>query len=212
MSPRKPTDKVYWGAGIGLAIVALLIVYPPFHVRRIDAPGDVATPPAFDAPRAAADFWRKHIARAGEGAVDLADLAAILAAGGGEKLGRRTSVGSEPVFVVKGSGRVVATDPRSVRLAIEGSEAQVSLRVGPVFGNVLRDAFESAEVAALSSFDANALSGEINKIAETTIQPRLVAVAKTGQRLSFVGGAQRRDTRDGGMAFVVVPVAVEVVP
>lgn len=197
--------------GLALAAIGLLIVFPPFHLRPIGQARDTAQPPKFDPRSGASAFWSAHITDAGAHAIEAKVLAQALAAGDADGLGRRSSVGGEPFFLVKGTGMVAGVESRAVRLEIEGTKADVLLRVGPLFGNALRDAVESSEVAALSSFDANALSAELNKIAETTIQPQLMAAAKAGNVIAFVGVAQRREVPGDRFSIVVTPVQVRVV-
>lgn len=206
----RPTSRKWVTIGIALGIAGALVAFPPFHVRAIDKPREGAQVGKFDAPSGAAVFWSAHITRSAEQARDLVEVATRLAAGEGESLGRRSSVGGEPFFVVKGAGTVTAVEPRAVRLKVEGTDAEVLLRTGPLFGNVLRDAFESSEVAALSSFDANALSAELNKIAETKVQPLVLERAKPGAKLQFVGATQRRETPDGHVSMIIIPVSLEI--
>jgi predicted lipoprotein len=194
-----------------LAVAGILAVFPPFHIRPIDQARDAGAAAAFDPASGAAGFWSAHVEGASERALQVADLAAKLSARETDNLGRRSSVGGEPFFVVRGEGRVVSVEPRAVRVEVEGTDAEVLLRVGPLFGNVLRDSFESAEVSALSSFDANALGGELNKIAEREVQPAVVAAAQSGNVVSFVGVTQRRETADGHVSIVIIPLSIQVV-
>jgi hypothetical protein len=209
MSGPAVTSRKYWNTGIALAVAGLLVAFPPFHVRPIAQARAGTEATKFDPASGAAVFWAAHIERAAESAHDVATVAARLANGDAADLGRRSSVGGQPFFVVKGSGTVSSVESRAVFLKVEGTNAEIQLRTGPLFGNVLRDGFESTEVAALSSFDANALSAELNKIAESRVQPTVVELAKPGQKISFVGATQRREAPDGHVSLVIIPVSVE---
>jgi predicted lipoprotein len=167
--------------------------------------------PAFDATASAAAFWRKHIDNAATDAIRIEQLVTQLRedAEGAGKLGRRAGMGANPVYVVRGIGRVTKVDASAISVDIGMDEAEVIIRHGPIFGNALRDAFDSAEVSALNSFEANALSSELNRLAEDRVQPQASQLAKPGARLQFVGCAQRRAARDGGDTFVVVATHVE---
>lgn len=205
----QPTSKILWLAGIALGVAGMLLAFPPVHIRPMQEVGLKAQAAGFDPASGAAAFWSTHITRAAEHAHEIVELAAKLKAGDAGIPGRRSSVGGEPVFVVKGTGTVVAVEPRAVRVNVSGTHAEVLLRTGPLFGNLLRDAFESPEVATLSSFDANALAAELNKIAEEQVQPRVVESAMPGSVLSFVGATQPKTTPEGHLSIVVIPIDVE---
>ena len=193
-------------------IAAVLLAFPPFKIRNL-----AARPPASDAQRdfdAAANarkFWDARLSNAASVAHEVKELAAILnhEPGADARLGRRAGLGAEPVFIVLGTGSVIRSDARCVWLEVGDSTIEVVLRTTPLFGSCLRDAFESAEVASLSSFQAKALSSELNKIAEARVQPDLASMAEPHRQVSFVGCAQRRVLEDGRQSFIVVATSVE---
>jgi hypothetical protein len=197
------------------ALVALFAVFPPFHVRKsggsLPAAGQAA---AFDAVAAARQFWQVHIDDAAAKALSLDELFRRLSADPAEagNLGRAAGVGANPVFVVRGSGKVIRVETGAVWLDAGIPGVEVALKTGPLFGNVLRDAFNSPETAALSSFNANALSAELNRLAEEHVHPPLIALAKVGAHLEFLGCAQRKPQKDGRDSLIVTATRVGPAP
>jgi predicted lipoprotein len=209
-----------------LAWLALLVVvgsvFPPFHVRRIDASpgqrladgqglsGGASTPAtaAFDARQTAATYWHDQLVPAASRATDAATLAALLAhdpAAAVSHYGRRAGLGGNAWYFVRGSGRVSAINRQGVRLMIAGnSKLAVLLPIGPIFGNALRDATGLLDAKNFSSFDFNALS------AETEVQPGLQRAA-VGQRVRFLGCAEAV-VEDGRPLLRLVPISIEYPP
>jgi predicted lipoprotein len=193
-----------------MALALLWVVAPPFHVRRTDTPVVSASPPthaALDVPAYADKFWSEKLLPAGGRAVDAQILLKALqrdAEAAARQYGRRTGLGGSAFYLVRGEGRVASIDRKGVRLELSAGGGTVLLMTGPLFGNALRDATGLNDIGKFSSFEFNALSAELNRIAETRVQPVLLAHAQSGARLRFTGGAEYSDTGE----FKIIPIEV----
>lgn len=197
-----------------LAAGLLLILFPPFHVRVVTTDGNLPeASTGFDAGAAARQMWEQGIPAASARAVDANELAAALAAdpGAAARFGQRTGLGGKFYFFVRGTGRVSNIDSAGVHLKIEVPHAEVLLKTGPVFGNAMRDAPGLFDINAHSSFDANALSTELNRIAETRVQPGLLAIASPGKKVQFTGCGEASEV-NGQVLLKLIAITVEAMP
>ena len=140
-----------WLAGIGLALLVLLILKPPFVIRplpRPAAPGETATPVADPAAAFVEPIWTSKVLPAIEAkAQDLATILPEIKAdpqAAGEKYGRHEATNPYS-YVVKGTGKVAEVRTQSqagtVLLDLAGLGEKVALQVGPVVrGTAVRDA------------------------------------------------------------------------
>jgi hypothetical protein len=176
-------------------------------VRRI-----AVTPlAAFDARRYAQAFWNDRLLPAADRATDVAVLTAALGRdsdAAAAQYGRRAGLGGNALFLVRGTGRIDAIDRQGLRISVDRrGNSSVLIPVGPIFGNVLRDGSGLLDAKDFSSFDFNALSGELNAIAETVAQSA-VQRAAVGGTLSFAGGAEATSA-SGRSQLTVVPISIE---
>jgi len=201
-------------------IVAIWAIAPPFHVRRLathpsssNVPA-AATRTAFDAHGYAQAFWNERLLPAASHATPLQMLVAALAkdpASAALQYGRRVGLGGKALYFVRGEGRVSSIDRKGIGISIKDQgNVSVVLVTGPIFGNVLRDATGLLDLGNFSSFDFNSLSTELNRLAESTAQPRLQQVT-TGARLQFLGCADT-DSTGGKLLMRIVPVSVDNAP
>jgi predicted lipoprotein len=215
---RHPSLRRFLQALIWLAIVIVVgLVFPPFHVHRLGSTAGLSSgnsarlPAALDVRKYAEDFWKDRLAPAGSQATEAGIVAAALASDpelAASKYGRRSGLGGNALYFIRGTGRVRSVDRKGVWLALEGQDQNpVLLPIGPLFGNALRDATGLLNVQDFSSFDFNALSTELNRIAETRIQPDLKR-AVVGKQLRFVGCAEATD-ESGKLQLKVVPISIE---
>lgn len=223
--PRPDTGR--WRSRLGAlsAVVALLVVFPPFHVRRVPS-ADPSVPAgraadarpetgaALDLKQIAEAFWREQLQPAASQAPDVATLAREIAAdpvAASSRYGRRTGLGGTVYYFVRGKGRITALEPRGIRLQAEDAPGMpVILGTGPVFGNGLRDVTGKLDLNRYSSFDFNQLSTELNALSEATLQslPGRFAV---GQSLRFSGVAELF-AMNGQQAFRVMAISIESTP
>ena len=196
--------------------------FPLFHVKRLPpvdaaaAPSAVATADRFDAKATAEKFWRDRLPAAGSQAADLARVVRAVRAdpaSARQSLGKPAGVGVY-YFFLQGRGRVVARERNVLRLAVDGApEETIELRIGPVFGNVVRDGCGLLDVNAFPGLqEFNALAAELNALVEKQVLPDLRAKAVVGAMIRFTGCAEAPDSigDPGEPLFTVVPIQAEV--
>jgi predicted lipoprotein len=116
-------------------------------------------------------------------------------------------------YFVRGTGQVVSQDRNYLRLSLEGpSPTVVALRIGPVFGNAVRDGcglLDVNQVPGLQEF--NALAAELNALVEKTVQPAL-RQAVVGATITFAGCAEAPESAPAPSAPIlnIVPVWAEI--
>jgi predicted lipoprotein len=202
--------------GLGL----LFFIYPPFRIVPIQAPGDRSVGPsgvgAFDPAAAAARVWQTDLPAAAVRAVELELLTPALqadpAAARG-KFARSTGLGTAYYFV-RGRGRVVSRDRHQVRVELAGGTgAVVALRIGPVFGNTVRDGSGLLDVNSFPGLaEFNALAAALNALVERDVIPGLRDRAVVGAEVRFAGCAEAPDSAagTGEPLLVLIPVQAEV--
>jgi predicted lipoprotein len=206
---RFPVALTLWLA----AIVLVCAIFPPFHIRHIDTdPAQTASKP-FDAGSAAATFWDERLVPALDAATDagmFVKTSSSDAAAAAQQYGRRTGLGGPDLYFLRGEAKVAAIDRKGVWLATEPeTSVRIVLLTGPIFGNALRDCTGLLDLKDYSSFDFNALSSELNRLAETRVQPVLRERAVVGGAVKFVGCAEDGGMSDGSRVLRIVPIKVE---
>lgn len=208
-----------WGAG--LALIGVLVVYPPFRVVSLSAPaagvtatGSAAAPGAFEPAAFASNFWQQQLQPAAREAPAVAPVLAVLRAdpaAAAKVHGHRVGLGSAAYYFARGAGRVTAVERG--RLLIDLGGGTVALRTGPVFGNVVRDGcglLEVNQVPGLAEF--NAISAELNRLVEERVQPALKSAA-VGATVEFAGCAEAPEAASpDGPLVTFIPVFAEVKP
>ena len=201
-----------------LAIVLMLAavflsVFPPFHIRKLEA-GTGAHGSSPDIARRASEFWKSSLARPRVPPVDLQMLLQALShdpAGSGREYGRRPGIGGPWFYLVSGTARVASVDRRGVWLEPgDGSGVAAVLQTGPIFGSALRDATGLVRFEDFSSFDFNQLSEQFNHLSETLAQPALRRDARVGARVEFVAAGRLNINGGDGRTLLLAPIAVQV--
>ncbi|HEX2853412.1 MAG TPA: DUF2291 family protein [Opitutaceae bacterium] len=207
---------------IGVVVVAvagLLWAFPLFHVRPLQASGADGKSAAslaagaFDPAATALRLWQTDLRAAAQRAPELKNFAAQLRAdpaAAGRKFASAAGLGTAYYFV-RGSGRVVARDRNQVKIALDGAEATiVALRIGPVFGNAVRDGCGLLEVNAFPGLqEFNALAAELNTLVEKHVIPTVREKADVGARIQFAGCAGAPETVGGPDEPLLVLIPVE---
>jgi predicted lipoprotein len=203
---------------------AFLIFFPPFHVVSLQPRGATATaastgpaaPAVFDPVAAAAKFWQVDLPAAHARAADLAQVALAIRANAEKarsQFGKAAGLGTA-YFFVRGSGKVVAREKNVLRLAPVGAETEfVVIRLGPVFGNTVRDGTGLLDVNNFPGLqEFNALSAELNALVEKNVLPALRDRAIVGATVHFVGCVEAPESAPdaGEPLFTLVPVQAEV--
>lgn len=213
------------GTGLVLGLGCLLWAFPPVRLVRLsDAPraaagqGASSMAVSFDAAAAARAFWDKALPA---GCAKATALPALLQALHADPAlarathGRKAGLG-DTYYFVEGTGRVVAREGNRARVAIEGhADLTVELRLGPVFGNTVRDGTGLLDVNQYPGLDEyNALSAELNTLVEKEVLPELRAKAQAGARITFVGCAPAPELAApaDSPALILIPVRARMLP
>jgi predicted lipoprotein len=197
-------------------VAALLWRYPPVRIVNLAEVEASKREQAFDAADYARRVWDEQLKPILGTAHDAAEVAAAIRQDPREartQFGRTMGVGRGYFLFLRGEGVVVSADSRQIGLSLGGGEeVDVVLRVGPLFGNAVRDATGLVDASDFSnSQHFNAVSQELNRIVEAEVLPAVVKIAKAGRRIAFVGCAEVRNEPGDLRPLKVVPLSATVV-
>ena len=219
-SSERIAPRFILGLAAAGAVAVGLWFFPPFHVVSLNAGGTAAAGAspgaAFDAPAVAARVWATDLRTAARRAVELKSFAGLLrenAETARKKYAKAAGLGTA-YFFVRGTGEVIARDRNYLRVALDGADAAVvAIRIGPVFGNTVRDGCGLLEVNSFPGLqEFNALAAELNALVEKTALPVLRDKAVVGAKISFAGCAEAPEAAAGAgePLLMLVPVEAEV--
>lgn len=203
------------------AIVVLVVagalgtLFPPFHIRSLKAVRGAQESRQFNPAEFAATFWSGKLLPATEQAAEAAtvlekinsDPQAVR-----KQFGRTVGVGSSYFLFLRGAGRIVSVDADSVGLSLkpQGSEPEVVIELGFVFGNAVRDATGLLNPSSFpNAQEFNDISAALNSLVETNVLPQLQQIAKVGGRIHFVGCAEVDDEDQDLKPLKLVPIVVK---
>jgi hypothetical protein len=203
------------GAIAGVLIGLLLILFPPFHFRRID--GHTRAPEAdhaasTDIAQLAARLWNTSLTSQQVHPTDWVVLIRALRADpvrGSRQYGRRPGIGGPWFYLLSGEARVVAIDPRGLWLgASDLGDWRVLLQTGPIFGSALRDATGLLRLEDFSSFDFNELGAQLNLLSESRVGSVLRRDARVGSQVEFVAAGRLDEVNGDGRTVLLAPIGV----
>lgn len=204
-------------ATIGTLVAASVLFwfFPLFHV--VPRGTTLAEKPqaAFDATDYVKKFWSAKLSPTFGQA---ADAAAVLAAlredpqQARTDFGRSLGLGRAALYFVRGSGTIVSVGDKAigVSLAAEGSEADIAIQTGLLFGNTVRDAtglIHGDDFANSQHF--NAISIELNRVVENDVIPHVKQQANVGEQIEFVGCAEVTNLPRDISPLKVIPLDVK---
>jgi predicted lipoprotein len=205
------------------AVVAIaLYFFPLFRIVSLKthpaaaATAAAAAPAAFDPVSSAAKIWKADLPVAIPRAVELKALAPAIRANADTaktRYAKAAGLGTAYYFV-RGSGKVVSRDRNTLRLSLDGAESEIiALRVGPVFGNTVRDGCGLLDVNTFPGLqEFNDLSGALNTLVEQNVLPLLREKAVVGATVHFAGCAEAPESaaEPGEPLLTLVPIQAEV--
>jgi predicted lipoprotein len=191
-----PMNRALVIVGAIVAVGVLSWFFPMFHVVSRSALREAKEQAAFHADEFVADFWTAQLTPALAEAADSAAVISTLRVSPDEartQFGRTAGLGRSVLYFVRGSGKVVSVDKKTVGVALgnESGQADIALDIGLLFGNTVRDA-----TGLLSGDDFpnsqqfNEISTELNRRIEADVLPQLREQAKIGATIEFVGCAE----------------------
>jgi len=209
---RLPLKLAAWALVVAIA----LLVFPPFHIRRVPSDGGATSMErgAADIPQLAQKFWSTKLITPAVPPTDARTLIETLnrdANAAAAKYGRRMGIGGPAFYFLAGVGRVAAIDHSGVWLdpGVPGPTRLV-LPTGPIFGNALRDATGLLDLKDFNSLEFNELGAELNRLAETRAQPALRGDVKVGSTVTFLAAAQADDASGDALVLKLVPISLAV--
>jgi len=203
-------------------LIAILVVagvfwrFPIFHIVPLKQATAERVAATFNAVQFADVFWTDQLPPSLDKAVKVEVLLPAIQAdrvAARKKYARSIGLGESYFYFVSGSGRVLSASDDEVSLAVTegGTNAEVMLEAGLIFGNTLRDGTGLLSASDYpNSQDFNDISAELNHIVETRVLPKLHEQAKVGAKISFAGCAEVADEASDLSPLKVVPIRAEV--
>jgi len=200
-----------WSLGIA-AIACVCWRFPLFHLVPLKTATAEKAAAAFDAAKAVETYWTNQLPAAIGQAVNADQLLTAIKAdptSAKKKFSRSLGMGESYLYFVAGSGRVVAVLDDEVSLAVTdgGTNPEISLQTGLIFGNALRDGLGGFNASDYpNSQDFNDLAAALNHLVETRVLPKLRGQAKVGANISFAGCAEVDDESTDLKPLKVIPL------
>lgn len=190
--------------------------FPLFHVISLKQAQQEKAAATFNAQEVAEKFWAERLLKSLDQAVRAEVLLPTLqtnAAAARNTFSRSIGVSESYTYFVSGTGRVLAVSEDEISLAVTAgaTNAEVSLQVGLLFSNAVRDGTGLLSVNDYpNSQDFNALAEALNHIIETRVQPKLRDTAKVGSSIRFIGCAEVNDESADLAPLKLIPIAATV--
>ena len=201
---------------IAVAVVASLCwLFPLFHIVPLERAAKEKAAATFDPKAFAEKFWGEQLLTSLDKAVKAEVLLPAIQSNAAEakrKFSRSEGVSESYTYFISGKGRVMAVSDDEVSLAAtEGAtNVEISLQVGLLFSNAVRDGTGLLSVNDYpNSQDFNAISEALNRIIEERVLPKLRKTAKVGAMISFVGCAEVNDEFTDLKPLKVIPLKTE---
>lgn len=202
---------------IGAIVVlgVLCWVFPPFHVRSLKKVRAAAASQEFNPTNFVAGFWTDQLLPATKQAADAAKVVATIQQNPKDvrkQFGRSVGIGSTYYLFLSGTARVVSASDDSIGLSLEntGDSVDISVTIGPVFGNAVRDSMGLLNPSDYpNAQDYNAISSVLDHLVETKVLPEFQKIAKVGARVQFAGCAEVDDEDMDLKPLNLVPVFVK---
>jgi predicted lipoprotein len=217
MSRRTTLETAARWALAGL-ILAVLVWFPLFHVVPLKKAAAEKAAGVFNPAQFAERFWGEKLLPALDQTVKAATLVHAIQAGAATaktNFSRSVGMGESYYYFLSGTGRVASVSDDEVLLVVTtgGTNAEVSLQTGLVFGNALRDGTGLLNVSDFpNSQDFNGIAEALNHLVETNVLPKLRLQAKVGANIFFAGCAEVDDETSDLKPLKVIPIEVTTRP
>jgi hypothetical protein len=191
---------------------SVLAIWPPLHIHRLlsSTTGQTDSGETLQARRIADSFWNGTLAAGALNALDIRTLVALLQTqpAAAQRYGHTADYGGSPYYLLQGTGRVTAIDSTGLWLDVGAQGGmKVLLLVGPIFGNALRDATGKLPMNDLGFTQFNAVSEELDRLAESQGQAGLRGGVKVGALLRILAAADVDDSR-GYPVLELAPIRI----
>ena len=211
------SGRAYRRVGTLTLVMLLLIIFPPFHLHRIDghargSPNDHTA--SADITQVATRFWNNGLTSQQLHPTDWLVLIKALREDpqrASRQYGHRPGIGGPWFYLLSGEARVISVDARGLWLsAPELGDWRVLLQTGPIFGSALRDATGLLRLEDFSSFDFNELGADLNRLSETQVGPVLRRDARVGHPLGFLAAGRLDIVSGDDRTVLLAPIQVSV--
>ena len=195
----------------GVVIAGICWLFPPFHVVPLKIAAEQKAATVFNPAQFAETFWNSQLLPAIAKSVKAETLLPAIqsdAATAKKKFSRSIGAAENFFYFLSGSGKIVAVSDDEISLnATGGTNAEVSLQTGLVFGNALRDGTGLLDANNYpNSQDFNGISEALNHLVEMRVLPKLREQAKVGANISFAGCAEVADESVDLKPLKVIPI------
>jgi len=201
---------------IAVAVVASLCwLFPLFHIVPLERAAKEKATATFDPNAFAEKFWNEQILTSLDKAVNAELLLPAIQSNAAEakkKFARSVGVSESYTYFISGQGRVLrASDDEILLTVTEGAtNAEVSLQIGLLFSNAVRDGTGLLSVNDYpNSQDFNAISEALNRIIEERVLPKLRESATVGAIINFTGCAEVNDESTDLKPLKVIPLKTD---
>ena len=195
----------------GVVIAGICWLFPPFHVVPLKIAAEQKAAAVFNPAQFAETFWSAQLLPAIAKSVKAETLLPAIqsdAAAAKKQFSRSIGAAENYFYFLSGSGKIVAVSDDEISLNLTGgTNAEVSLQTGLVFGNALRDGTGLLDANNYpNSQDFNGISEALNHLVETRVLPKLKEQAKVGANISFAGCAEVADESVDLKPLKVIPI------
>jgi predicted lipoprotein len=197
---------------IAIVVVAgVCWLFPLFHVVPLKVAAKQKAAAVFNPTQFAETFWSAPLLPAIDKSVKAEILLPAIQSNPADakrKYSRSVGAAENYFYFLSGSGKVVAVSDDEVSLSITGgTNTEVSLQTGLIFGNALRDGTGLLDANNFpNSQDFNGISEALNHLVETRVLPKLKEQAKIGVNVFFVGCAEVDDESTDLKPLKVIPI------
>ncbi len=196
-------------------LAALCWAFPPFHIRSVKQVKADLAGATFNPSNFVEKFWIEKLLPSASQAVEAEKVLAAIAANPQkvrEQFGRTLGISSTYCLYLRGNGRVVSVTDDSIGLSLkgEGAAVDISVPLGLVFGNALRDGTGLINSSTFpNAQEFNDISAGLNAVVETKVLPEFQKLATVGKRVQFVGCVEVADEETDLKPLKLVPVSVK---
>lgn len=203
-----------------IAILAMLFVgtcltwfFPLFRIVPLEQV-NAAKAVGFNAASFVREFWDKQLAPSFEQANDATEVLAMIKANpdsARKTFGKSVGIGRVYYYFLRGEGTIIDVEKSgvTVNLIAPANEADVVIKTGLIFGNVIREATGQLRASDYAnSQDYNDISKELNRIVQTEVQPTLRKETRPGRRIRFVACVEVRESSQKRLPLTLVPLEV----
>jgi predicted lipoprotein len=184
--------------------------FPLFHAVPLKTAAAEKAATVFDPNNFAENFWTNQLLPSLTKAVKAETLLPTIAsdpAAAKKNFSRSVGMGESYFYFLAGSGKVLSVSDDEILLNVTGgTNVEISLQTGLIFGNALRDATGLLDANNYpNSQDFNGISEALNHLVEMRVLPKLKEQAKIGVKIFFAGCAEVADESSDLKPLKVIP-------